>query len=180
MLGLITLGLFAGYILAAYFIVKVQKSKRKKIIATTIMILIPTWDVIIGRTILYTLCASQGGVHVYQTVELGSEYFDRNGVPLFYARDKFVKNMEIARRYKGASEWTDMLPLFHLRVHSEKISDEQNDYILGEVKYFIYNGGWVFNSLKVGGGGGKSCPSYSGKNTLKLSKKIFLLKGNTN
>ncbi len=180
MLGLITLSLFAGYILVAYFIVKVQKNKRKKIIAATIMILIPTWDVIIGRAMLYTLCATQGGIHVYQTVELGPEYFDEDGAPLFYARDKFVKNMEIARRYKGVSEWADMIPLFHLRVHSEKIADEQNDYILGEVKYFIYNGGWVFNSLKVGGGGGESCPSYSGENILKLSKKTFSLKENAN
>lgn len=180
MLGLITLGLFAGYMLAAYFIVKVQKSKRRKIIAAVIMILIPTWDIIIGRAVFYTLCVTQGGIHVYQTVELGAEYFDKDGVPLFYDRNKFVKNMGVAGRYKGVSEWEGLNSLLHLRVHSEKIKDKKNNNILGEIKYFVYNGGWIFNSLKVGGGGGESCPSYSGKNTLELSKEIFLLRENIN
>lgn len=175
MLGLITFGLVAGYILVAYFIVKVQKSKRKKIIAATIMILIPTWDVIIGRAMLYTLCATQGGIHVYQTVELGSEYFDEDGIPLFYDRRKVFSEMSLAGRYAGVSKSKGYISkLFNIKAIDKKIMDLEKDKELGTITYFIHFGGWVFNALNTGAASGSRCPKSSKEHIIQLSKRIFV------
>ncbi len=80
MFGLLILGALILYIVFAIWIVKRQKTKRAKWIAIAILVLIPTWDQLIGRVYFYTLCTTQGGVKVYSTVELPSEFFDEGGV----------------------------------------------------------------------------------------------------
>ncbi len=173
MLGLIALSIFAGYILASYFIVKSQKSKRKKIIAAIIMVLIPTWDVIIGRTIIYTLCATQGGIYVYETVGLGEENFDDDGVPLFYDRRKTLGRMKLANRYTGNRSIKIVSKLFNIKKYSEEILDTKHNKVLGEIKSYGYKGGWAFNLFNVGGAGGVSCPSYSSDEFVIFTTNIF-------
>ncbi len=181
MLGLITISIFAGYMFAAYFIVKLQKNRRKKIIAAIIMILIPTWDVIIGRAVFYTLCATQGGVHVYQTVELGPEYFDKEGVPLFYDRSKIFNNMTLAERYVGVSEHKKNISrLLNVKLIEKKILDKNRNIELGSITYFIHFGGWAFNSLNTGAASGNRCPESSGDHIVELSKKVFILDAKNN
>ncbi len=177
MLGLITISIFISYVLALYFILTAIKDKRKKIIAATIMILIPTWDVIIGRAVFYTLCATNGGINIYQTVELEPEYFDEDGVPLFFDRNKFSLNdMTLGNQYVGNEERRYVSKLLNIITHHEDIVDVKNNQSLGLVRYYVYKGGWVFNELDTGSGSGDSCPKYSSKNTIELSRKVFIKK----
>jgi len=73
MIGLLILAVLYAYILLANFIVKKvyekTQSKKKKYIALAIMILIPTWDVILGFPVYAFLCATQSGVKIYKTVD---------------------------------------------------------------------------------------------------------------
>jgi len=73
MIGLMVMGVFLAYILLSLFIVwmayKVFKTKKALFIALLIMILIPTWDVIIGKPIYNYLCKNKAGVHIYKTVD---------------------------------------------------------------------------------------------------------------
>lgn len=73
MIGLMILAVIVAYILLAKFIVnkvyKITNSIKKKNIAIAIMILIPTWDVILGAPIYAYLCIFESGVKIYKTVE---------------------------------------------------------------------------------------------------------------
>jgi hypothetical protein len=73
MIGLSILAILFGYILLSKFIINktYEKfgTKKAKYIATAIMILIPTWDVILGFPVYAYLCVTQAGVHIYKTIE---------------------------------------------------------------------------------------------------------------
>jgi hypothetical protein len=44
--------------------------------------------VILGRSYFNYVCNKDGGIHIYDTVELGSEYWDKDGKPRFYTEDR--------------------------------------------------------------------------------------------
>lgn len=71
--GLIILSIIYGYIFLSKFIInKVYKTygtKKAKNIALAIMILIPTWDIILGYPIYKYLCWTKAGVHIYKTID---------------------------------------------------------------------------------------------------------------
>ena len=73
MIGLMVVGVIVGYIFLAKFIVtkvyEKKKSLKKKYIALAIVILIPTWDAILGLPIYLYLCKYHAGVKIYQTVD---------------------------------------------------------------------------------------------------------------
>lgn len=73
MIGLLVLAILAAYIILSIAVISVVYKKTKNIkkmfIALAIMILIPTWDVIIGYPIYKFLCATQAGVKMYKTVD---------------------------------------------------------------------------------------------------------------
>lgn len=73
MIGLMVVGVIVGYIFLAKIIVtkvyEKTQSLKKKYIALAIMILIPTWDAILGLPIYLYLCKYHAGVKIYQTVE---------------------------------------------------------------------------------------------------------------
>lgn len=61
-----------AYLYIAYKVVQlvVQKTQKKVywILTAGFFILIPTWDVIIGKVYLHFLCKTEGGLKVYETV----------------------------------------------------------------------------------------------------------------
>lgn len=72
MIGLSILAVIFGYMFLSKFIVtKVYKSYgvKKANIALAIMILIPTWDVILGFPIYAYLCLFEAGPKIYKTVD---------------------------------------------------------------------------------------------------------------
>jgi hypothetical protein len=73
MTGLIILALLVIYILIGRFIViktyEKFQTKKSRYIALAIVLLIPTWDIIIGYPIYKYLCMTQAGVHIYKTVD---------------------------------------------------------------------------------------------------------------
>ena len=73
MIALMMFGALLIYILLSIFVVwlsyKIFKTKKALFIALIIMILIPTWDVIIGKPIYNYLCKHKAGVHIYKTVD---------------------------------------------------------------------------------------------------------------
>lgn len=72
MIGLMVVGVIVGYVLLSKFIVtKVlqEHGLKKANIALAIMILIPTWDVILGAPIYAYLCLFESGVKIYKTVD---------------------------------------------------------------------------------------------------------------
>ena len=73
MIGLLILAVVFAYIYLSKFVVKKvyekYETKKAKYIAIAIMILIPTWDILLGYPIYKVLCLTNAGVHIYKTVD---------------------------------------------------------------------------------------------------------------
>ena len=69
---MIILLVFAYIALSIVIVSKVYKkyaTKKSKYIAIAIMVLIPTWDIVLGYPIYKLLCWTSAGVHIYKTVD---------------------------------------------------------------------------------------------------------------
>lgn len=94
MIGLSIVAIIVGYILLSKFIVtKVLQSYglKKANIALAIMLLIPTWDVILGFPVYAYLCMFESGVKIYKTVD---------NVEGFYVGEQDIQH-EPYKPYKG-------------------------------------------------------------------------------
>jgi len=95
MIGIMVIAVVVGYILLAKFIVtkvyKKTKGTKKANIALAIMILIPTWDVILGFPIYAYLCVFESGTKIYKTVD---------NVEGFYVGEKSISSEPI-KPYEG-------------------------------------------------------------------------------
>ena len=95
MIGLLFFVVLFAYIFLAKFIINktyaIYKTKKAKYIALAIMILIPTWDVILGFPIYAYLCVFESGTKIYKTVDK---------VEGFYVGKKSLSNAPI-EPYKG-------------------------------------------------------------------------------
>lgn len=140
-------------IFAIYIVVRVTR-RRKTLLAKTGTVLLVSfllylplgWDVILGRAYFNYLCATQGGVHVYQTVKLGKEYFDEEGVSGFYDKNKRYKDMRLGDKYKGSSYYDrNYSTKFNIAYATYSIHDVLENKVLGSVKVFTYFGGWFIN-----------------------------------
>lgn len=94
MIGIMVVAVIVGYVLLSKLIVtKVLQfhGLKKANIALAIMILIPTWDVILGAPIYAYLCLFESGVKIYKTVD---------NVEGFYVGEKDTQ-FEPYEPYKG-------------------------------------------------------------------------------
>lgn len=84
--------IYLGFAILVSFIVvrivrrKVGKDKRWRpvqagAITFIVILLIPTWNILIARGYMYYRCLIDGGLHVNQTVEIPEMYFDSYGIP---------------------------------------------------------------------------------------------------
>jgi len=80
--GLLILFLVGLYLWIAYKVVRRVSPVWGKVLAIVVVVLIPTADAIYGRIKLKQMCAVEGGIKVYKTVE---------GVEGFYASQDFYE-----------------------------------------------------------------------------------------
>lgn len=152
-------------------------SKWLASIGTAVFLLfVPMADNIVGEVYLKYLCATQGGIHVYQTVELGPEYFGEDGMPLFYDRNKYIDEMQVSNSYTGKSVYEEgYSSVFNIDKSQDVILDMETGEMIGSITYFLHFGGWLVNSTGLHVSGTR-CPSdeLPSKYIIKLTKKIFL------
>ena len=176
--------LIPPYLIFAFFVMravlKKQPSRKRKWrmgLLTAFLLYLPFgWDVILGRAVFYTLCATQGGVHVYQTVELGPEYFDKDGNLLLYDPKIGFEEMDVPDGYlvevfdsRYFSRILNMSKIEY-RIHAGK-----NKKILGTYRTYMYHGGWFINytGFHVNG---DLCPSPRkvSDSLLEMVNKVFV------
>jgi len=166
-----TLILVIPYLIAVFFVVKAivhqQKTVKRKwaigLLMVFVLYLPLGWDVILGRAYFYYLCSTQGegGVHVYQTVELGSEYYDKDGRPKFVTWNDWFDSSVFNDRYKFKKKGErSFSPVLNIGKYTDIIVDKNDDHVLGDKISFIYFGGWFmkYTGFHVGGEG---CQGYS-------------------
>jgi hypothetical protein len=95
---LIVLYLFVSFKGVEYIYDKSQK-KRYAILATLFFILLPTWDVIIGKIYFDHLCKTEGGLKVYKNVQADG-FLDTSAFLNFRKSSRiFSDDIENARRF---------------------------------------------------------------------------------
>ncbi len=179
-----TLLLMPPYLIFAFFIMRAvlkkqltRKRKWQMGLLTAFLLYLPMgWDVILGRAVFYSLCATQGGVHVYKTVELGSEYFDKDGVSLFYDRDQYFTDMSLRGYFVGIKDIEISDDNFLNISRTEyKIVDNRNNNVLGTYVKYANFGGWFMNytgfAVK-----GVSCPIKENldNDLIRLTTSVFI------
>lgn len=73
MAGLLILAVIGVYVFLSKFIIKKVYEKtqnvKMKYIALAVMVLIPTWDIVLGYPIYAYLCLTKAGVHIYKAID---------------------------------------------------------------------------------------------------------------
>ena len=175
-MGLVILGVVIGYaivtiivIIIAVKIVPRKKWKRASVILVILIsILIPTWDIPIGRINFDRLCQEQAGQFIYKQASLGEEYYLKSGERNYlysgnslnaYAKggeinlEKVKENYVIKTRLdKHFSRWG------HIFMRETTISSKEDNEILSRAISFYYRSGWLGSRLMDGRVGGTYCP----------------------
>lgn len=126
MAGLSVLFFIGLYFFIAYKIIKATNTKRTKLLAIVILILIPTADEVVGRIYLQHLCTTEGGLKVYRVVQ-DVEGFMSDGSEDVLAVEKYGYKFSESRplngrvnRYSKVNEQVvkevDVLPKSNYRV----------------------------------------------------------------
>ena len=146
--------LIPPYLIFAFFVMwrvlKKQPDRKRKWrmgLLTAFLLYLPFgWDVILGRAVFYTLCATQGGVHVYQTVELGPEYWNEDGSPKFITSDGWFDDSIFNGKYDFDSVYErGYIKLLNIGRYPDRLVNNETGEVLGEKVSFVYFGGWFLN-----------------------------------
>jgi len=176
-MGMAILGIFIIYVVITLVVlaiaVKFSSGKKWKWIAATLImltsILIPTWDIPIGRINFNHLCKTQAGQFIYKKISLGDEYFLKagerdlryqyDGHPFAYAKGGELKLERVKREYiinttfdRDYSRWG------HIFMRETTISSIQDKKILSRAVSFYYRGGWLVAPLYDNRAGQNVCP----------------------
>lgn len=155
---------------------RAQKIKTQNIIKLSvalIFILIPTWDVILGRLYFNYLCDTEGGIRMYKQAELPLKHWKQNGVP----RDRLVKTpgggyqIVIGDRFILERHTIKNYALpFKIEKEHKKLRNKITGELLSEFILFRYWGGWLINNTGLN----RSAENCSDVKTTMLYKKSFI------
>jgi hypothetical protein len=117
-------------------------------------VLIPTWDIIPGWLYFNHLCAKEGGIKVFKTVEVDKSYFQPSGQvdeKKLSSSSNFVIEHKDDRRYS---------PIFHIAKFESVLQDKQTSEVLGIDVHLLHYGGWL-NAYLFPQGSPSKCAGYS-------------------
>lgn len=152
MIGLSVLLAVFVYFWLARFVVRRVGNRAAKYAVIVVFILIPTWDIILGKLYLSHLCSTEAGAKVYRTVELPAEYWDEKGRPKFYVNQyehnklRYIfqnKKMVDAPEFQYTWVTKPYSEFFHIEKDVLQIVDREKRIVIGEYFLFRYWGGWI-------------------------------------
>jgi hypothetical protein len=139
------------------------KSKSKKTSVTVILIFLlylPLgWDVILGRIYFQYLCDAEGGMHIYQTIELDAKHWDEDGTPKFFTEDGWFDAAALGMKYSFMRD-TEDAKYFNISKHTKIILDNSSGKVLADNVAFNYVSGWFIKYTGFHPTGDLSCYYY--------------------
>lgn len=160
MIALMLLGALALYlafaVIATKLLVRRVKSKRTKwsvgFASALVFFLIPTWDVIVGKIYLQSLCAEQGGAKIYKVTELGKEYFlspgevNVNTAGRLPAKGGELNIIKVKSKFSYFRKSTRISHFFRIDQDMLTIKEISTGDVIATDTNFFYFGGWLANS----------------------------------
>ncbi len=157
---------FVIALVGIYQLMKVYEGRHKwlRFFLLAFLFYLPVgWDVLLGRAYFHYLCHKDGGVHIYQTVELDSENWYADGSPKFYDikgnfdEDYFEGRYIQVDIFRG-HDFKTQLPILRDLI---RVIDTDSGLVFGEVISYLYIGGWVINTWQPFSTRGQRCPRLS-------------------
>ncbi len=157
-----TLLIIPPYFIFLAFVINAMLRKvngrNRKLFVLILMIFISYmplgWDVIYGRIHFNYLCATDGGFHVFNTVELGDEYWNEDGGIGFITQDGYFDEVRMGNLYIAETERDrNYSEISNIAKDRKIIRNVTTTEILGEHISFVYFGGWFtsYSGFSVGG-----------------------------
>ncbi|OGT29224.1 MAG: hypothetical protein A2W28_09385 [Gammaproteobacteria bacterium RBG_16_51_14] len=138
-----------------------------------VFVLIPTWDMILGRVYLNHLCSTEAGVKVYQTVELPAEYWDKEGRPRFMNARGVINMVMLGDRFKWHQVREPYINgLIKIDKRRWQLEDITTQKALGEKVDFVRYFGWL-NRFSPAPNVSESCPDIEIKQEKSILHGIF-------
>lgn len=139
--------------IAAWLVARRMKTTRTKwgggLIAALIVILVPTWDEMVGRLYFKYLCATEGQVKVYQRVELPEEYWNADGTPTFIKPNGDVEKEMLGHQFEFITRPREVSGAFRIQSLDFIVIDKSSQNRLGEYSSLGFFGGWLRNSTAL-------------------------------
>lgn len=127
-----------------------NKQVRTKVIVTMtlVFLLIPTWDEILGRYYFERLCASEGGVKVFRTVELGPKYWNEDGTPKFLKNNGDLDESILGGKYSFSyGRYQRASQLFRITKAQYKVVDNSSGETIATYTLVGYLHGWFLGLM---------------------------------
>ena len=165
-------------------IVRRQSKKNKKwllgLLLPVLFFVGPFSDEFIARSYFYNLCSTQGGLKVYEKIELEDKFFNSNGEVKLLSFSENIEDLDVLGRYQGyVGRINKVDTVFNIREVSFGINDVVEKKIVAEVKMFLYGYGFVMNRLMVAMPGQSiKCSKITSAKIEEMLKQVFIKKEN--
>jgi hypothetical protein len=136
------------------------------------------WDIPIINWEFEKLCKAEAGIHVYEEVVLGPEYWKEDGtLNLPLADHRLTSAMPKGFEFVDLGK-SNRSPITRIQKYHYQIKRERDQKILGELKRFSKGSGWFSWGAFLWGGGarGKMVPNLKRKALQKFSNCSFQTK----
>jgi len=185
MFGLAMLTIVAAYVLFARFVTKRMPTRKLKLVAVAVFVLIPTGDTAVGYVYFRYLCATEAGNKIYKTAENVDGFYGAWGDEYFKYGYRYTEAREPDGNYQRFTMGSNgRLAIESVPLLQSRYGYKQSDYVkyssqidkyqvliydlrtgevLGKRTRLGFRGGWLFQKpgLLIGRGGGVMswCPS---------------------
>jgi len=158
-------------VLVIYTLMKKYQGQHKwrRFLLLAFLFYLPVgWDVTLGRTYFHYLCNKDGGIHIYEQVELDPEHWDKNGNPKFYTENEPYKKGSFDPGYFQGKYKYDFIrdksftTIFNIIRRKWQVTDVLAEKVIAEKVGYLYWGGWVMNAWQPFSGGERlACPKIN-------------------
>jgi len=138
---------FAGW--AAGRRVSGAKKKWTASLATALaVVMVFTWDEIVGRMYFHYLCETEGGLRVRKQTGLPASLWNADGTQVFFPPRHDPSDEIFQRRLEFRADIKTTYP-FNITGYSDQLTERATGTLLGSYAWFLYFGGWLSNATAL-------------------------------
>jgi hypothetical protein len=150
---LVPLGILLVGVIAVCVAAVLQRTRWKRWVASLtaalVVVLIPTWDEILGRLYFSRLCATEGGVRIFRQVDLPVDYWDADGRPKFIKPNGDMDSDVLQHRFDVVIKSRKISGVFRIQALDFRVVEKASQVPLGEISSYGYFGGWLVNATSL-------------------------------